>query len=288
MKKILVPVDFSENTWSVCKFATLVSRHDHAEIKLFHSYFDQVIVTDSSFPTGIDTETMINEQLLRDIKIRSHAAIVSLQGKLMEYLKKEKIANTKVIFTLEGGEPEYAIMETARDYQPDYIVMGTSGSGNKGFLEGSVSRRVMNHADVPVFALPEMESIPVINNILYVSEIHENDISVLNALFDILEPFNISVHFLHILVHEDLEEAEKRLEPVRKYFSEQERQGSLSYHLKKETDIQEDVENFIREKDISMISFIPHKKSFISRLFSRTLTKKDLLQMNTPLLALKP
>ena len=284
MKKILVPIDFSDSTWSVCRYAVMVAGNEPAEIHLFHSYFDQIIVTDSSFPTGIDTESMINEQLLQDIKQRSEQDILDLQQKLIDYLNKVGNPKSKVIFSIEGGEPEYEILEMEEEYNPDLIVMGTRGTGAKGFLEGSVSRKIMNNA--PVFAIPDINKLPDIAKVAYLSEITEVDIPVIETIMSLLGKFNSTVFYLHFLLDDDREKALTKLNPIQKHFADQERDGLINYNIIPENDIHEDIENFIRSKDISLIAFIPHKKGFFKRLFFSGISKKDLLQTNMPLLAI--
>ncbi|MBU2649335.1 MAG: universal stress protein [Bacteroidetes bacterium] len=287
MKKILVPVDFSENTWSVCQYALLLAGNESTEIRLFNSFFDQVIVTDSSFPTGIDTETMINEQLLMDIRQRSENDIQLLQSRLIDQVRSKGLKNIKVVYTLEGGEPEFEILDMENEYKPDLIVMGTHGSGEKGFLEGSVSKKIMDHAKAPVFAIPELKDNPVIGRVLYLSEISDADIPVLDKTFSILKHYNPALFFLHLLISNERQEAQERLKPIENHFADKEREGNITYHILPESNIQDDIEAFIREHDISLVAFIPHKKGFFKRLFYQGITKKNLLQTNMPLLAIR-
>ena len=287
MKKILLPIDFSENTWSVCKYATLLAKDEITEIRLFHSYFDQVIVTDSSFPTGVDTDTMINEQLLRDIKERAKNDILELQKKLIDYLKEIGKKDIKVVYSVEGGEAEYEILDACEEYKPDIIVMGTSGNGDKGFLEGSVSKRIMNNTNIPVFAIPNLKTFPHIGNVLYTSDINSDDIKTLESTLALLKPFNIKIFYLHILIGSRMSEAEKELKPIKEHFKELEREGVLDFYIKEKTDIQDDIEEFIQKNDISLITFIPHKRNIFKRIFTHSVTKKDLLETNIPLLSIR-
>jgi nucleotide-binding universal stress UspA family protein/vacuolar-type H+-ATPase subunit F/Vma7 len=286
MKKILVPVDFSDNTDSVCQYALQIARKSPSEIILFHAFFDQVIITDGGFPTGIDTESMINEQLLQDIKSRAKADILELQKNISDQIKDEGIKNIKIIYTLEGGEPENEIIGFAKTYQPDLIVMGASGSGKKDFLQGSVSKKVMNNINIPVFSVPKLEQISPIKEIMYITEFINDDVAALKKIFELLKPFDIRIYCLHILIGKKIDEVESLMKKVMDQFANEERNGVIQFTLKKETDIQEDINNFIKANNINLISFIPHKRSLFHILFKHTITKKDLLQFNMPLLAI--
>ncbi len=175
MKKILLPVDFSEQTENACNYALQMAKKFNAEIRLFHSYFDQVIISDGSFPTGVDTDTMLNEQLLRDIEKRSKNDILELQSKMLDEVKKEGLRNVKVVYTIVGGEPESEIIEISQSYKPDIIIMGTRGKTALGVLLGSVSKKIMNNAHVPVLAIPQGYQFKELVEVMYMTDFKSDD-----------------------------------------------------------------------------------------------------------------
>ena len=91
MKKILVPVDFSGHTDITCTYALELAQKFGGEIRLFHTFFDQFIIADSSFPESIDMSTMYNEELLKEIMHQAEKRLESLYCKLEDRIKKEKI-----------------------------------------------------------------------------------------------------------------------------------------------------------------------------------------------------
>lgn len=53
------------------------------------------------------------------------------------------------------GEPAHTVLEHAAHLQADAIVMGTRGAGGlRAALLGSTARRVLEHADRPVWVVP--------------------------------------------------------------------------------------------------------------------------------------
>ena len=62
MKKILVAVDFSDDTTLISRYAIELSRHESSEICLLHSYFDRMLLTESTFPGSIEAESMIDRK----------------------------------------------------------------------------------------------------------------------------------------------------------------------------------------------------------------------------------
>ncbi len=286
MKKILVPVDFSKHTEKTCQYALEIAKKYKSEIRLFHSYFDQIIVSDSSFPTGVDTDTMLNEQLLSDIELRAREEIKELQSKLLNKLKKENIHGVKIVYTLKGGDPESEIIDECEEYQPDLIIMGSSGRGRKSILTGSVSKKVMNNADIPVLAIPENYSFMEIKNVMYITDFDGPDIELIKKLIELLKDFDARIHCVHLNIHEDRRTTnEAKMNMIKNNLDKEVERGIITCQLIDSKDINEDIENFVKQNNIDLIAFLTHKRNIFKRLFTSKITKKDLFQTNIPLLA---
>jgi len=286
MKKILVPVDFSEQTENACHYALQLAKRFNSEIRLFHSYFDQVIVSDSSFPTGVDTDTMLNEQLLRDIEKRAKADIMELQSKMLDEIKHEGLHNVKVVYSLEGGEPENEILEISREYKPDIIIMGTRGKNSMGILLGSTSKRIMNNAHVPVLAIPQGYKFKELVEIMYMTDFKGNDQVIIERLFELLKSFKIKVYCVHLNLHsKKKDENEENMGQIRAHFKDLIDGGQLICNLIDSGDIDQSIEDYAKEKGIDLIAFISHKRNLFQNLFYSSVSKKDLFQADIPLLA---
>ena len=286
MKKILVPIDFSEDTTLVCRYALELGRHESSMICLMHSYFDRMTISETSFPSSIETETYINEQLLRETYDQARERILHLQDTILRIAEDEDIGQIEVDTHLEGGEPISGIIEYCGNFDPDIIVMGTSGRGRKGFMEGSVSRKIMNNADIPVMAIPSMPAFRPLQNILYLTNFDQGDARCIHALMDILRPYNTRTFVLHLLNEQKQEETSHMLDQLRSHFLEEEDKGLIQFIMQPRTDYRQDVLEFTREHAIDTISFIPHKRNFLDGFFRKVMTKKDLYDANIPLLAI--
>jgi nucleotide-binding universal stress UspA family protein len=286
MKKILVAVDFSEDTAPVPRYALELARHENSEICLIHSYFDRMVLTESTFPGSIEAETMINEKLL----IESHDLAVERMETLSSGLREEAVAegiDGLIISTqLEGGEPSFAIVEYCQEFTPDLIVMGTRGSGRKGFLEGSVSKKVMNNAGIPVLAIPSRHSFQGFSSVLYLSNFDDYDARALMRLLDIFRHFDVCITVLHLVSENRIDDAKEEMDGLRRYFLEQEDKGLMQFLLKEKKDYGQDVLEFTNKNNIGLISFIPHKHNFLEGFFRSVMTKKDLYEANIPMLAI--
>jgi nucleotide-binding universal stress UspA family protein len=138
IKRILVPVDFTEYSNRALDFAAQIARPFKAKIRLLHvieqftySVTDTIQVVDH-YP-ALKT---IAEPLLKSLETN---------------LKKKGIA---VDSQIQSGRPYMAILEQARKGRPDLIVMGTHGrTGVQHLVMGSVAERVVRLAPCPVLTV---------------------------------------------------------------------------------------------------------------------------------------
>ena len=180
MQKILVATDFSEGTQSVCKYSIELAKKYKSEIRLFHSFFDKILLSESNYPTGIETDTLINRKVLDEIKEQAGDDLKELGSCI-----HSQSPDIKISYSLRGGDPEDEIIKETAEYLPDLIIAGSSGKGRKGIISGSISRKIMCRAEIPVLAIPLGTEYQEFKNILYLTEFDEKDAEILIKLIEI-------------------------------------------------------------------------------------------------------
>jgi nucleotide-binding universal stress UspA family protein len=154
IRKILVPVDFSECSRAALERAVELARELRAEIHLMHAwqppyevgpFLAQVPVLG---PTG--RRTSLAELARRE------------SGHALEKLTAE-LADAGVVVTgrLEPGSAREAIVHAATGGGYDLVVMGTHGrTGLRHLLLGSVAEWVVRHSAVPVLTVRQSREAP--------------------------------------------------------------------------------------------------------------------------------
>jgi len=143
MKKILVPVDFSDITTEVLDYAIHLANEDSSSITVLH-----VAPPSPIFP-GPDAEpimmqTYVNEELDRE-KDELHA--------ITEHIHKQGIEAYSVL--LQGSIID-TIIDEAKEIKADMIVMGKESHGLLyRTLLGTTSEGVIRRARIPVLIIPE-------------------------------------------------------------------------------------------------------------------------------------
>lgn len=139
-KKILCPVDFSEFTVEIIRYAHDIAKKYGAELHVFHvipnlNYFTPY----ESFLTPenlVAIEKNIQDEVEKDFK----KVMKNIDG------DAKKIVKTGVAFV--------EIIDYARAESIDLIVMGTHGrSGIEHILIGSVAEKVVRKAPCPVLSI---------------------------------------------------------------------------------------------------------------------------------------
>jgi nucleotide-binding universal stress UspA family protein len=289
MKKILVLVDFSGHTDIACTYALEIAGKGGAIIRLFHTYSDQFIIADSSFPDAIDMSTMYNEELLKEIFHQSEKKMEILQASLEEKVKKNNQNNIEFQVTLVGGEIESELHNLCIEFHPDIVVMGTRGTGNTLNMWGRVSTHIINHSRVPVLTVPEIKKFIGFKEIMLASDLSGKEENLIRKIFSLFDDFQFQLRVVHFLVKnvESEKEENDKMETLRSIFEKEEKSGKITFKfIEVKDDKQMAINQFIESQSIDLIAFQPHKHSVFYNLFTRKLTKKNFQATHVPLLAL--
>jgi len=142
MRKILVPVDFSEHSARALEMAIDLAKAFGSEIHLLHCYQIQ--------PYGISPYGIVLPEDF-DREVRQAA-----ERHLDEWRAKVLLEDVEVGASLSSRFPSLEISETASEIGADLIVMGTRGlSGIKHVLLGSVAERTLRLAPCPVLTVKD-------------------------------------------------------------------------------------------------------------------------------------
>ena len=286
MKTILLPVDFSTNTLATCKLAIYLAGQEKTKLFLFHIYPDQIIVPDSSFPVGIDNDTMFNVEFIETLRKQAEESMIKLKGEVLDLIKSKNYANIEINYLVTGGDPEWEIREICEEINPELIIMGTEGEGKKGVLEGSMAENIMNRAKIPVVAVPQAYKTDQIQNVMYATNFSKMDIASINKIFNLLQKMEIFIHVVHFQFDEKIEKSRILLDEIEQAFDKERLLGKITFNLIPATDKADVLDAFTQKYNIDMISFLSHKRNFFQNLFSPKISKKDFFKLDLPMLAL--
>ncbi|MCC6691748.1 MAG: universal stress protein, partial [Bacteroidia bacterium] len=159
IKKILVPVDFSDTSLKALDQAINLASLTKAELTMIHIV--ESLVTNISdgmyYGTSINTLAAYEDELF--VRAKNH-----LQKFNDKIAKKHKIKTSAI--TTSGWVKEQ-ILKSAKKTKADLIIMGTHGvKGFRSLIMGSNTFRIVNEAECPVLSVQHHASKPGFKNIL--------------------------------------------------------------------------------------------------------------------------
>jgi nucleotide-binding universal stress UspA family protein len=285
VQRILVPVDFSKYSKNACYYAIGLAEKLKAEVKLMHVYYNPVV---NSMPMTDTYYYQVNlDEIIRDIEIRAKEQMEKFYQEIKDHIENSNIENIKLDYALVRGITHEEILEKSKDYQPDVIITGYRGKGEKpGDLIGGVTKRIMEKADVPVLAVPEKAEYKGIGNIniMYVTDFDESDYNAIEKLMNIVSPFNIRLHCVHISSEDTNKLDSIQMNNFRDHIKNDFPNQTFECDLIEQEDELKGIQDFIAEKSIDIISLVTHKQNIISKLLNPDIAKKLLFHTNVPLL----
>jgi len=285
VQRIMVPVDFSRYSKNACQYAIGLAEKLNAEIKLLHVYYNPVV---NSMPMTDTYYYQVNlDEIIRDIELRAKERMEQFYKDIQDQIEQQGLKNVRVDYALIRGITHEEILFQTEEYNPDVIIVGTRGKGEKpGDLIGGVTRKIIEQASVPVLAIPEGSDYNGISNIniMYVTEFDDSDYKAIRKLMSIVSPFSVRLYCVHISTPESNKFDQVKMDSLKSHIQEEYSHQLFECDLIEEEDKLKGIQDFIDQKQIDILSLVTHKRTLIERLLNPGIERKLIFQSNVPLL----
>lgn len=142
ISRLLVPVDGSAHAIAAADWAGDLASKYQARVLLLH------VVTERG--TGIVPDELREFAKIERMEVTDWNVLESVAGKILS-LAEQRVRSrgaSSVETAVEAGNPAAVILDRAKKFAPDLIVMGRRGLGKlPGMILGSVSSKVLHLAD---------------------------------------------------------------------------------------------------------------------------------------------
>lgn len=276
MKNILLPTDFSKNSWNAISYALQLFKNETCKFYLLNAYtpviyhVEYVLVNPAQHGLGDAVrETVLKK--LDDFKERM----------TKEYKNPKHTIETIAAFNTLVSE----VKEITKKKKIDYVVMGTKGAtGAAEILFGSNTVHVFKNVNCPILAVPDDFDFETPHEVLFPTdyEVEYKD-HHLKPLIDIISLFNTRMNILNVSYGYDLKEAqeenkqilEKNFEPIAHLF-----------HRVNSQDVAEAITNFQLKARVNLLVMINNKHSFFENLFFKSTINQIGFHLNIPFLVI--
>ncbi|WP_397363039.1 universal stress protein [Olleya sp. R77988] len=173
MKKIIVPVDFSDHSNYALESAAILAKKYNADILALHMLeISETILTKGE--TDLQAETVFFMKLA--------------EKRFNEFLEQDYLEGVNITPIVKHFKVFSEVNDVAKEHDADLIIMGSHGSsGLKEIFVGSNTEKVVRHAEVPVLVVKNKPTALSFDNVVFASDFSENTVTpYINAskLFD--------------------------------------------------------------------------------------------------------
>ncbi|MEM0542751.1 universal stress protein [Flavobacterium sp. j3] len=274
MKKILLPVDFSETSDNAFVYALEMAKLFKAELVLLHT-FELPIVDSQSLPLNY---AMIYET----IELTNFEHFKENMPKLHAIADKRKLGHIAMRHILMDGDLIYNIKKVVKQENIDFVVMGTKGA--EGWLDsflGTNTSAVISDVSVPVLSVPIDAKFSKVENIAFTTRFRKKDIEALVKVLVIAKKLHAKVKCLHVKTSD----SDVNTDTINRWKAHFDDDDNLQFFIIPSDEVPETIEDFLVTQDIDLLAMLTYKRNFFVELFTSTTTQKLSYHLRTPILA---
>jgi nucleotide-binding universal stress UspA family protein len=288
-KRILVPVDFSEQSLAACKLAIGLARGLKAEIRLLHVYYNPVI---EATPFDLSYSYQLNlSKYLHQIETEARTNLDKLVHDLKKYLAAEEITGVKLGSALMNGIAADEILYYSHTFKPEIIVMGTKGIGhNISGSIGSVTASIIEKSDFTVCAIPpksKLSGVSDLKSILFATDFDPSDVLAIEKLIHLVGPLGVKIYCYHISLGIKKPWEKVKLDSLKEHFGTEYPLADIDFGIVLSDSLMNGLESFLRNKPVDAIALTTHKRGFFANFFAPSITRRIFMDIPRPLLVFR-
>ncbi len=277
MKNILIPTDFSENSWNAVTYALSFFKKVQCNFYLLHISPYEEIMDEDSFYRSKDT---VFGEITYNYKEQMQLLLKRIR-KLPLNTKHKFFTSNEYIFFID------TIRKQIEEKNIDFIVMGTKGaSGLKEKTIGSNTGDVITKVKCPVMVIPENARYSEVSEVAFPTDYniyYKN--KVLNTITNVLTIHQATLRILHIAKKEqELTNLQKKNKDyLDDYLADD---IEHSFHFLSNSNIEQAIQCFVESRDIDMITMIAKNLNFFQRILFHPTIEKISYHITIPFLVL--
>ncbi|RLD89948.1 MAG: hypothetical protein DRJ09_05770 [Bacteroidetes bacterium] len=287
MKRILIPVDFSESSFNSCRYAIeIATKKEPVALWLFHVIIDQTFYNPTTDPDGMMSAPIISIEFSEELRKIAETNMAQLKSQVEDYIAEKEYDNFTLNKFMISGDPEWLVEDVCEEVNSDGIIMSTSGTGKKAPLEGSMALKIMGRAPVPVIAVPSDYTSFKFENILYSTKLDniDNDIDTLKMMLKLFSHHHFKFYVVHFRKSDKDTVTMQKLETT---FENERLDKKIRFMLVNDDhNTKTTLNTVISHNNIDLIAFVAHKTNPFKLFFIRGIHKDDFFSADLPVLGL--
>ena len=265
--KVVVAIDFSENSENALDFAVALAEKKQGEIILVH-------VIEAVF----------------DFASQASIALESMQRDAEALMRKlvEKHSDSNLIFQtyIKEGTASISIIRIAEKLNATLVVMGTQGiSGISISLMGSTTINLIRESTVPVLVVPSKSDPFHIQKVAIAMEFADGEEVFIDWAIDMSERWESRVEFVHVQTSSD-EDLEEKIKNLVEYLERFHHGLPTKIHKYYAPTPVEGLDQFLEENENVVLVMSHHHKNVWDQILNRSQTIQMIFHLKVPILVM--
>ena len=273
MKRILVPIDFSEYAENALKAAAFFAKKNNSEIFLLHllelpGQMNDAMTTGSSIP-----EVMLFINKANDL--------------LQKITEQPYLEGVKISTSVQFEKAFSGIMSFSKINKIDLIIMGSHGtSGIEELLIGSNAEKVVRLSEIPVLILKKDINEAHFDNFVFASDFSEEVKKPFQKMIEFAQIFTAKISLVMIATPNSFKntiDSEKKMKQFVKNFDIQ----NYSLHIFNDTNIENGIINFSKKINADLIGLCTHGRTGLAHFFNGSIGEDLVNHATKPVITFK-
>ncbi|WP_435412721.1 universal stress protein [Psychroserpens mesophilus] len=277
MKHILLPTDFSENSWNAITYAIKLFKNEICTFYLLNTYTP--VIYHVEYVLGYPAQFGLGDAV-RDTSQKNLADLVSKITSKFGSNPNHRFETSARFNTLVSGIKEFIIKHPI-----DLIVMGTKGAtGAKEVLFGSNTVHVFNDIKCPIVAIPSDFEFEHPHEILFPTDLEVNYNTIeIQIVKELAEHNHSRINAMYVRTGNELTDLQKQNKLELESVFEN---TAYLFHDVKTMNLVEAINTFQIKHKINLLVMVNNKHSFFENLFFKNTINQIGFHLNVPFLVI--
>lgn len=184
MKKIIVPIDFSEYSEYALETAAMLAKKNDAEILALH-----MLEMSDAILSRSDSNAQMEAVFLLELA----------RKKFNEFLDKPYLEGVNITPIVKQYKVFSEVNDVAKEYNVDLIIMGSQGtSGIKEYFVGSNTEKVVRYSEVPVLVIKHNPILTEFETIVFASDFSKDATAAYLKAKEMCRVLNSEMHLIYV------------------------------------------------------------------------------------------
>lgn len=265
--KIIIPIDFSDNSLNALDFAVALAGKRGGEIILVH-------VIEAVFDFASQASVAI-ESMHRDAESLMQKTILKYQD-----------SNLKFTSCIKEGTASISVARLAKEMNVTLIVMGTQGaSGIKVALIGSTTINLIKESSIPVLVVPAESNALEIRKVALALEFATHEEKFIDWVIDMSKRWERGLEFVHVQTANDFEE-EPGIKKLENFITSHHPGLPVKIHTFYASTPVEGLDQFLEENENVILVMCHEHKNLWEQVLSRSQTIEMIFHSKVPILVM--